>query len=152
MKRLAAVLVILVLAAGLLNGCGGKDSTQSTSQSGAQPSQTETKPAGGATLQQLRKAATDAGYHTSDDYVNFLKDVKAGFTVQVVADNQDVRYFVVECATEEAAMKNAADIDAAGYNVAVRNGKLLSSYGVKNKGKIHAEIVTSIMAGKPIKP
>ncbi|HYG58595.1 MAG TPA: hypothetical protein VD902_11105 [Symbiobacteriaceae bacterium] len=164
MKRLTAVLVTLALVGGLLAGCGGETKApQSSPESGkqttapsstqkeSQPAQTDSKPAaGGMALQQVRKAAEAAGYTVRDDYVNFLKDVTGGFSVQVNADNQDVIYAVLECATVEAADKNVKEINAAGHNFAVRSGRIISFYNVDNKGKLHEEIVRSIVNGKPI--
>lgn len=110
----------------------------------------ETVKDSGLTLAQIRKAAVDSGYTVSDDYQNvFLKDVKGGFAVQIVADNKDVVYSVLECGSEDAAIQNAGDIDKAGYSIAVRNGKFLTSYGADNKDGTVKDILASILEGKP---
>ncbi|MDF2531799.1 MAG: hypothetical protein K0Q65_1380, partial [Clostridia bacterium] len=49
-----------------------------------------------------------------------------------------------------AAVKNAKAIEDAGYNIAIRNGKILSCYGVDKKDGISKDILASIVVGKPI--
>jgi hypothetical protein len=103
------------------------------------------------TLAEIRKAAENAGYNVSDGHqLVFMDEVTDGFTVQIVADDQDVRYSVIQCKTEDAAIKNAKAIDDAGYNISIRNGKILSCYGVDKKDGTSKEILASIVAGKPI--
>lgn len=62
---------------------------------------------------------------------------------------QDVIYSVIECKTEEAAIQNVKDIDDAGYNIAIRNGKFLTCYGVDKKDGTAKDILFSILTGEP---
>jgi hypothetical protein len=133
MKKLAVLLISLLLMGSIFGGCGGsKDSS------------------GGLSLDKIKKAAKDAGYKVTDDYqAAFLDDVSAGFSVEIIADDQDVIYSILECGSEESAIKNAKTIDDAGYNIAVRRGKILTFYNVDNKNGIGKDILISIVEGKP---
>lgn len=151
MRKVIAVLCILTLVLPVLAGCGEKTVGQGGPASSVQASAPVEANAGGVTLAEMRKAAEDSGYAVTDDYVAvFMKDVVGGFAVEIVADEQDVIYSVLECKTEDAAIQNAKDIDEAGYNIAIRNGRFLTCYGVDNKAGTVKDILAAIMAGKPV--
>ena len=148
MKKLTIILLLLMLASACLTGCSGQSSPEGVP---ADAAETAGKKDGGATLAEIRKAAEDAGYNVTDEYqAAFMKDVVGGFTVQVVADNKDMLYSILECETEDAAVKNATDIDDAGDNISVRNGRILGCYDVETKDGDTKDIITSIVMGKPI--
>lgn len=161
MKKCIVLFIALVLICGALAGCGGKPDT---AQKASPASQTENQAGEGSsnsgsasnekglTLEQIRKAAEDEGYTVSDGHsLVFMKNVKDGFSVQIVADGQDVIYSVIECETEEASIQNAKEIDDAGYNIAIRNGRFLTCYGVDKKDGAAKDILSSILAGEAMK-
>lgn len=152
MKKLTVILITLMLMCSIFAGCGGKTGTSGNE---AQPSQTASKPeATGSTLSlnKIKQAAKDAGYTITDEYqAAFLDDVSAGFTVKIVADDQDIRYSILECGSEGSAIKNAKTINDAGHNIAIIRGKILSFYNVNNKNGTGKDILTSIVEGKPVK-
>jgi hypothetical protein len=154
MKKLFVILLLLAFALGAISGCGGKTSTedgQKPSTAAQNNQDVENTKADGVTLADIRKAAEDSGYTVTDDYVDsFMKDVADGFAVEIVADEQDVIYSVLECKTEEAAIQNAKEIDDAGYNIAIRNGRFLTYYGVDNKDGTAKDILASILSGKAV--
>ncbi|MDF2890384.1 MAG: hypothetical protein K0R80_751 [Clostridia bacterium] len=158
MKKLVMVLLVLILAFSGFAGCSEQNIStdgQKVEQAGGAPENSATKSASGdnssVTLAEIRKSAEGAGYNVSDGHqLVYMDDVAEGFTVQIIADNQDVLYSVIECKTEDAAIKNAKAIDDAGYNIAIRNGKILSCYGVDKKDGISKDILASIVVGKPI--
>ena len=143
MRKPMLSLCCFVLILTILTGCAGKDAGSGGNAA---------SPSGVVTLADMRKVAEDSGYTVTDDYVNFfMKNVKGGFSVQIVADGQDVVYSVYECETEEAAEKNAKEIDDAGYSIAIRNGKYLTSYGADNKGGEVENILAALLNGEPAK-
>ncbi len=148
MKKMITVLLILMLVSVFIAGCSGQNSPADAPVDAAEPAG---KIDGGITLAEIRKAAEDAGYKVTDEYqASFMKEVVGGFTVQVLADNQDTLYSILECGTEEAAVSNAKDIDDAGYNISVRNGRILGCYDAAVKDGETKDIITSIVMGKPI--
>ncbi|NPV93324.1 MAG: hypothetical protein HPY50_21400 [Firmicutes bacterium] len=156
MRKIIAVLLLLTLACFGPAGCAGQNDGADGRQLGAAPgapantADTAGKKDGGLTLAEIRKAAKEAGYNVSDGHnLVFMKEVKDGFSVRIVADGQDVIYSVIECKTEDAAVKNAKDIDDAGYNIAIRSGKILTCYGVDKKDGTVKDILASIVAGRP---
>ena len=76
---------------------------------------------------------------------------KDGFSVQIVADGQDVIDSVIEYETEEAAIENVKKIDDAGHHIAFPSGKFLTCYGVDRKNGTVKDILSSILAGEAIK-
>ena len=150
MRRGILIFLILVLACFSFAACSG----QSAPAGGEQPAQEEQGPSsgsGGIGLTDIRKAAEEAGYKVTDEYQDLLmQEVLDGFSVEIVADEQDVIYSVLECKTEEGAIANAKTIDDAGYNIALRKGKLLTCYGVDLKDGTSKDILASILEGKPI--
>ncbi|ADY55537.1 hypothetical protein Sgly_1220 [Syntrophobotulus glycolicus DSM 8271] len=143
MRKPMLYLCCFVFILSILTGCAGKDAG-----SGG-----DTTPVSNTvTLADMRKAAEDSGYTVTDDYVNFfMKDVKDGFSVQIIADGQDVIYSVLECETEEAAEKNAKEIDDAGYSIAIVNGRYLTSYGADNKDGEVKNILAALLNGESAK-
>ncbi|KUG03360.1 hypothetical protein ASZ90_019246 [hydrocarbon metagenome] len=160
MRKITAFFMALVLLSGIMTGCGEKTSVadkdvpaaQAESKKEGTPSKSgSTSNEKGLTLEQIKEAAIDAEYNVTDEHQGaFLQDVKAGFTVQIVADDKDIRYSILECASEEAAEKNAKTIDDAGHNIAIINGKILSFYNVEEKDGTGKDILASIVAGKPV--
>ena len=160
MRKYIALFMALMLMCGILAGCGEKPITEQKtpptsqteiSEEEASSNSGSTSNEKGLTLKQIRKAAEDAGYVVSDGHnLVFMKEVKDGFSVQIVADGQDVIYSVIECETEEAAIKNAKEIDDAGYNFAIRNEKFLNCYGTDKKNGIAKDVLSSILTGEPI--
>lgn len=155
MKRFVPILVIAILGTALLFLTACKSSSSEKDSKQPSPETTALVSASGdksTSLSDIRKAAEEAGYIVTDGHnLVFMQDVTDGFSVEIVADGYDVIYSVIECKTEDAAIKNAKDIDDAGYNIAIRNGKLLTCYGVDKKdGTIH-DILSSIISGKPVK-
>lgn len=143
MKKIMVIFLITVLVCSGLTGCAG----QSTPAAGA-----AAPVSGGIALADIRRAAEEAGYKVTDEYQSmFMKEVVGGFSVEVVADGQDVIYTVMECKTEEATISNAKTIDDAGYSIALRKGKLLTCYGVDLKEGTTKDILASILDGKPVK-
>lgn len=157
MKRLMVFLCCLILILSAVTGCGGEEPGGSEGAgSGVEisgiPGAESSSGAGSAGLSDIRKAAEDSGYTVSDDYMNFfLKDIKDGFSVQIVADGQDVIYSILECETEEAAKANAKEIDDAGYSIAIREGKYLTSYGADNAQGEVKEILATLLKGEAVK-
>lgn len=157
MKKTLIALLILLLACVGFTGCTGQNPAEvSAAQDSPIPSSVPTdQNAGvtvnGITLKEIREATEAAGYPVSDGHqLVFMKDVDDGFTVEIVADGQDTLYSVIECKTEDAAIKNAKDIDDAGYNIALRSGKILTCYNADIEGVTTKKILESILAGKPI--
>lgn len=156
MRKYITIFMVLTLICGILVGCGGKPGTPPAShtenQTGEGSSNSDsTSNEKELTLEQIRKAAEDAGYTVSDGHsLVFMKDVKDGFSVQIVADGQDVIYSVIECETEEASIQNAKEIDGAGYNITIRNGRFLTCYGVDKKDGVAKDILSSILTGEPL--
>ena len=160
MRKYIALFMALTLICSILTGCGGNsDTAQKTppaSQSENQAGENSTNKDSVSnekelTLKQIRKAAEDAGYAVSDGHnLVFVKEVRDGFSVQIVADGQDVIYSVVECKTEEAAIQNAKEIDDAGYNIAIRSGKFLTCYGTDKKDGTVKDVLSFILTGEPI--
>lgn len=153
MKKLSIVICCLMLVLAVLAGCAGKNTPageQTAADIDADISVPNTPTAdGGVTLADMRKAAGDLGYSVTDGHnLVFMKDVRDGFSVQIVADGQDTVYSVIECETEDAAVKNASDIDDAGYNIAIRNGRFLTCYGVDKKDGVIKDLLTSILNGE----
>ena len=143
MKKLVLSFCCLVFILFILTGCTDKDKNMGSDSASVFSA---------TTLADMRKASEDSGYTVTDDYVNFfMKDVKDGFSVQILADEQDVIYSVLECKTEEAAQKNERDINDAGYSIAIRSGRYLTSYDAGNKdGKIK-NILTALLNGEAVK-
>lgn len=102
------------------------------------------------TLEMIRSAAEESGFDVTDEHqLIFMKEVKDGISVEIIADDHDTIYSFIECETEDAAIKNAKDIDDAGYNIAIRKGRFLTCYGVDKKEGTIADILTSLLEGKP---
>ena len=140
MKKAIPILLILALIYTTLAGCAmpaGPQKPQETKEAPAFHAPEAEEPASpspeaGApvnlTLADIKKAAEAAGYIVSDGHQYILMDdLVGGITIEIVADNSHTLYSVAECATEEAAKKNAKEIDDAGYAHALRNGKFISS-------------------------
>lgn len=139
MKKFMVIIMALIFVCGLLAGCGGS----------------KEKATGGSTvsLAKIKQAAKDTGYAVTDDYVAFsMEDVKGGFTVEIAEEKGDVIYSILECGSEDAAIKNAKTINDAGYNIALRNGKILTFYGVDEKDGVIKGILESIIKGNPVAP
>jgi len=150
--RLTVRLSALLLLAGVLTACGSKPGS---ADPGSQPAPTTSQESQSAprsqSISDIRKAAEEAGYTVSDDYVDaFMEDVTGGFAVEVHVDDVDAIYSVLECGTEEVCITNAQLIDEAGRNVAVRRGRILSNFSSDLKGTQHEAIITSIVEGKPL--
>ena len=135
MKRQLGAFCALLLLLSALAGCakgsvpkdaqGSSPDTQSAAPAAAEP-------AGGVTLADMRRAAED------------------GFSVEIVVDNSDTIYSVLECETEEAAIQNAQDIDDAGYNIALRSGRFLTCYDVEKKEGAIAGILSALLRGETV--
>ena len=156
MKKLMVLLMVLLLFCFVLAGCKGRTVKPPVAKTENQTTETSSKIDANndeeLTLSQIRKATEDAGYTVAEgNNLVFLNDVKDGFTVQMITDGQDVIYSIVECETEEAAIQNAKEIDDAGYNISIRNGKILTCYGVDKKEGTVKDILSSILEGKPMK-
>ena len=154
MKRRVGAFCALILLVSAFAGCA-KESAPEDAQGGSPDTQSAApavaEPAGGVTLADMRKAAEDSGYIVGDDYIAaFMQEVKDGFSVEIVADNSDTIYSVLECGTEEAAILNAQDIDDAGYNIALRNGRFLTCYGVDKKDGTIAGILSALLRGEAV--
>lgn len=103
------------------------------------------------TLEQIKKAAGDAGYIVSEGYQYILMDdIVGGITVEIAADGAHTLYSIVECATEKAAVKNTGYIDGGGCSISLRNGRFFTSYDLENPGKQRKEILSSILVGAPL--
>lgn len=110
-----------------------------------------TEPISGITLEKIRKACEDSGFTVYDQQnLVFLNEIKDGFSVEITADNNTTVYSFVECNSEEANIKNAKDIDDAGYSIAIRNGRFLSCYSVDNKDGVIRDILSSLIEGKAV--
>lgn len=102
-------------------------------------------------LEQIRKAAKDSGFTVTEGHnLVFMSEVKEGICVEITADEQTTIYSFIECQSEEAAIKNAEDIDNAGYNLAIRNGRFLTCYGVDKKNGIIKDILATLLSGQKI--
>lgn len=151
-KKLTFVLIVLCLLALTVAGCGqnqqaGPAASSADNADNAAPAPQDS----GLTLAEIRQAAVDSGYAVSDDYQSIsLEDVQSGFAVEIVSDNQDVIYSILECGSEEAAIQNAKEVDDAGYNIALRNGVFLTFYGVDKKDGDIKDILTTLLKGKPV--
>ena len=163
MKKAIPILLILALIYTTLAGCAmpaGPQKPQETKEAPAFHAPEAEEPASpspeaGApvnlTLADIKKAAEAAGYIVSDGHQYILMDdLVGGITIEIVADNSHTLYSVAECATEEAAKKNAKEIDDAGYTHALRNGKFISSYDAENKGTERKALLSAILAGNPL--
>lgn len=158
MKNLVTILLIFSTIMVMLSGCAEKNALASeqaveTGTELAKNSVTESSALNSKELDLsvIRKAAEAAGYNVSDGHqLVFMKDVVDGFSVQIIADDKDVIYSIIQCKTEDAAIDNAKAIDEAGYNIAIRSGKILTCYNVDNKNGTIKEILASILAGEPI--
>ena len=151
MKKYIVVLLLFTLALSGLAGCTGQKPASATGAAQNQESQSPVSEKGGLTLKEIKKAAEDSGYAVTDDYIaSFMKDVVDGFAVEIVADEQDVIYSVLECKTEDAAISNAKEIDDAGYNIAIRNGRFMTCYGVDKKDGTIKDILAAILDGKAV--
>ncbi len=141
MRKLTAVVLVCMLVLLALAGCAGQSANApANTSSGGNAS------GGGVTLAQMKAAAQSAGYPVTDDYVAwFMAEVTGGFTVEV----GDTVYSILECGTEQAAIDNAKEIDDAGYNIAIRTGKIVACYGVDDDASVK-DILTSILAGDPV--
>lgn len=155
MKKILLVVLITALLCAALSGCAGQadkpagaatpDSTVSGGAPGAEPQ------SAGLTLAQIKTAAEAAGYSVSDGHqLVFMKDAIGGISIEIVADGDDTLYSVVECATEEAAISNAKEIDDAGYSISLRNGKFISCYNADNKGEERKQLLTAILSCEPL--
>ncbi len=156
MRKWIAFLCCLMLAQSLLTGCAGQSPSavgQTPDPKGAVTVAPSDKSTSGVTLAAIRKAAEDSGYKVTDGHkLAGMKEVKDGFSVQIKADGQDTIYSIIECKTEEAAVKNAQDIDAAGYNIAIRNGKFLTCYAKDKKDGTIKDILATLLSGKAKQP
>lgn len=161
MRRTLCLTLILTILLATLAGCtvrAGGQSPQKTvapaESSAAKPSappKEEGAPLAELSLESIKKAAEAAGYIVSDGHQFVLmKEIVAGITIEIAADNADTLYSVAECATEEAAVKNAKEIEDAGYSHALRSGKFITSYDAENKGEERAKLLSAILAGKPL--
>jgi hypothetical protein len=103
------------------------------------------------TLAQLRQAAKDAGYETRDEYVDtMMKDIIGGFSVESTFSSKRTKVIsILECRSEESAIKNCKIIDEAGYQKSIRNGKYLAFPNAKDP-EIVFEVMSSIVNGSPI--
>ena len=63
-----------------------------------------------------------------------MKDIVDGITIEIVAGGENTFYSVVECASEEAAVSNAKEVDDAGYSISL-NGRFVSCYNADNTGE-----------------
>lgn len=150
MKKGIAAICILILIGLVFAGCSGQNAPADGQAAEGEDAGTGAAASGGGiTLEDMRRAAEDSGYTVGDEHsLFFMTDVKDGFSVQIVADGQDTVYSVLECGSEDAAIKNAQEIDDAGYNIAIRNGRFLTCYGVENKDGAIKDILTSILNGE----
>jgi len=159
--RIIIFLLILAIACAAFTGCANQaapekqpETTSAAAESPTvqSPVSATTAPANAdLTLAAIKKAAEAAGYIISDGHQFILMDgIVGGITIEIVADGAHTLYSVAECETEEVAVRNAKNIDDAGYAVALRNGKFISSYDAERKGEERKEILTSILAGNPL--
>lgn len=136
MKKLFVMLMAVLMVCGLLAGCGGSSKTGG----------------GGTSIEKIRQAAKDAGYTVADGYKAIgATDVTGCFSVHVVTEDKDVLYTVMEFKTEAAAKAYAKEVDDAGYNISIINGKIMGFYSVNSKESKQKEIIESIVKGTPIK-
>lgn len=162
MRRTIGILLILAFICAALAGCAmttGLREPQETKEAPTLRSPDEKEPAPGPeaaaqmdlTLADIKKAAEAAGYLVSDGHQYILMDdLIGGITIEIVADGSHTLYSVAECATEEAAERNAKEIDDAGYAHALCSGKFISSYDAENKGTERKKLLSAILAGKPL--
>ncbi len=145
-KRIAAAFLTGILVIATFAACGGATSEESDTDGDPGTEEGDV-----VALDAIRKAGEDSGYNIYDEHqLVFLSEVKDGFSVEITADNQTTVYSFVECETEDAAVRNADDIDRAGYNIAIRDGRILTCYAVDKKGGSIEGILSSLMEGKPV--
>jgi hypothetical protein len=150
MKKLLVLLVTLMLVSSFLVGCGGKTEPAGNDSLPAQ-TQGESQESKSMSIDKIRQAAVDAGYNVYDEYQDvFMDDVIGGFTVEIIADEKDIHYSVMECGSEEAVIENSKTINEAGYNIAISNGKIFSFYGVDEQDGTGKDLLISIVEGNPI--
>jgi hypothetical protein len=100
----------------------------------------------GNSIDVIKKSAKDAGYIITDEYISLgMTDVVGGFSVDI---NSTV-YSILASGSEEAAITGCTEIDEAGYNISIRNGKLFTCYGIDDPDTIK-EMLQSIINNKPI--
>lgn len=152
MKKLALTTLLTIIILSILTGCGGGKTVSKDDSSNTPKAESNTKTnVETISLEKIKKAAVEAGYTVTDDYISsFMDDVKSGFSVEIIADDKDIIYSVFECGSEDSAIKNAKTIDEAGYNIAIRNGKIVSCYGVEDKEGTGKDLLKSIVEGNPI--
>lgn len=169
--RISLVAVMMIIA---LTGCGGAESdntvnTKSKAEKGTEEiseeeakeeakekdsdkTEEEQEPKDGVTLKRIRSAAEESDFSVTDGHqLVFMNEVKEGISVEIIADDHDTIYSFIECETEDAAIKNAKDIDDAGYNIAIRNERFLTCYAVDKKEGTIVDILTSLLEGNPVK-
>ncbi len=164
MKRVMIPGFVFVLIMTMLSGCKGADSPQTGTDESApakqrqsiqeeEPGKASEEPDkdDGVSLASIRKAAEASGYTVTDGHqLVFMSEVKDGISIEIDADGQNTVYSFIECETEDAAIKNAKDIDDAGYNIAVRSGQFLTCYASDKKDGSIEDILLSLMAGKTV--
>jgi hypothetical protein len=160
LKRILYVVLVLVMVCAVFPSCiaqGGPQPTERTAIGNASATpqddaaNTAAPESAGLTLAQIKTAAEVAGYIVSDgDQFILMDDIVEGITIEIVADGAHTLYSVAECATEEAAKKNAQEIDDAGYAISLRNGRFFSCYDAENKGEERKKLLTAILQGTPL--
>jgi hypothetical protein len=157
LKRILCAALILTIICAALTGCAAKAGGQQPPQTAAGKSSAPVPPkeemavSADLTLAAIKKAAEAAGYIVSDGHQYILMDdIVDGLTIEIVADGAHTLYSVAECATEEAAKKNAKEINDAGYSISLRNGRFISSYDAENKGEDRKALLPAILAGSPL--
>lgn len=136
MKKILALLSCLLLLF-ILSYCASKSEPPAATNS--------------LTLDQLRQSAKDAGYATRDEYVDtMMRDIVGGFSVESTFGGKRTKVIsVLECRSEESAIKNCKIVDEAGYQKSIRNGNYLTFPNAKDS-EIVFEIMSSIVNGSPI--
>ncbi len=157
LKRILCAALILTIICAALTGCAAQAGGQQPPQTAAGKSSAPVPPkeemavSADLTLAAIKKAAEAAGYIVSDGHQYILMDdIVDGLTIEIVADGAHTLYSVAECATEEAAKKNAKEINDAGYSISLRNGRFISSFDAENKGEDRKALLTAILAGSPL--
>lgn len=141
MKKIFVFLLAALLACAVLSGCGASKG-DSAAQTGGNTS---------VNLAEMKQAAEEAGYEVSDEYYFAPSGVKDGFSFMLSLEDGDTHISVFEFGSAADADAYAEEINDAGYNIAVLNGKLLSMYG-SDGSENEKNMVESIMNGNPIPP